>query len=73
MAPHRKLTPELHALKRRVAEALYADDERATMHAVAEYLGVHWRGLLTAAQIKSNFPAVELGDGSVGLRPSRLA
>lgn len=35
MAPHRKLTPELHALKRRVAEALYADDERATMHAVA--------------------------------------
>ena len=45
MAAHTKLTTELHALKRRVAEALYADDERATMHAVAEFLDVNPRSV----------------------------
>jgi hypothetical protein len=45
---YNKLTPAKQALKRQIAAVLHADDERATIGAVADYLGVSCRGLMSA-------------------------
>ena len=48
MSQHNRPTPAKQALKRKIATVLHADDERATIGAVAAYLGVSCRSLMSA-------------------------
>jgi hypothetical protein len=48
VSQYSRLTPETQAKKRQIAAVLHADDHRATIGAVADYLGVSCRGLLSA-------------------------
>ncbi len=50
MPKYNRMTPELHALKNQIAGILYSDDQRATVKAVADFLGVYYRNLLSKAR-----------------------
>jgi hypothetical protein len=54
VSQYNQLTPDVQATKHQIAAVLYADDERATIGAVAAYLGVSCRGLLSAKRDPRN-------------------
>src|SRR5512135_3065586 len=49
-----KMTPVKELLKQRIIRILAADDRYATYKAVADYLGVHWRALMSAKRDPRN-------------------
>ena len=42
------MTPEMQVIKQQIAAVLLADDHRATIKGVADYLGVFYRGLMSS-------------------------
>lgn len=47
MPRYKQLTPQIQVIKRQIATVLHTDDERATIKAVADYLGVFYRSLMS--------------------------